>query len=120
MDDHEAQHLTEAGRRAAQAWIDENQVVGEFVLEEHDEAWLQILVGRDGSAKVIPCTFRPEGEEVSEDGPAVGPGGEPGVGLTLWRPLEYVRLASGTRCAVFVEKEVFDDRGNKRDLWMPM
>lgn len=120
MDAHDSWRLIEAGRRAAQAWLDESGIPDKPSSDDGSEVWLQVLVGNDGTDEVIPSTFRPDDEMVKENGTAAGPGGEPGMALKLWRPLEYLTLASGTRVAVYAEKEVLDDRGKRRDLWMPM
>lgn len=117
-DDHA---LTEAGLAAAQSWIDERGGAG--TKREFEQSlrrlWLQAFVERDGSARIQPCTARPDAERVLPDGPAPGPDGEPGIGLRLWRPLEFSSLPCGVRVAVFVEKPVADGEGGDRRLWMP-
>ncbi len=118
LDESEKQRLIEAGRRAAQAWLDE-RVIAKLESRVELDLWLTALVNGDGSARIIPGRDRPEGEAVIEDGPTSGPDGEPRAGLRLWRVLEYVALSYGACAAILVEREVFDDQGNKRDLWMP-
>lgn len=114
----DTQHLIGAGCRAAQAWLDDHNMP-RFELDGQD-AWLQVLVEADLLTQVRPCAFRPDEDDVVEDGPATGPAGEPGIGMRLWRPLAHTILPGGTKVAVYVAKPVYDDAGEPRKLWMPM
>lgn len=116
--DADAQRVIDAGCRAAQDWLDENGV-GRHE-SAGDNVWLQVLVEPDLQARIRPCAFRPDDDDVVEDGPAPGPDGEPGIGMRLWRPLAHTSVPGGTKVAVYVEKPVFDDAGKPRKLWMPM
>ena len=117
LDDRE--RLLELAHDAAQAWVDAMGVTEKVILQNGEELWLEVLVRLDGVRDVIPCAFRPESDATCEEGPALGPDGEPRMLLSCWRLYEHGVLDCGVGFAVYVERHFRDEAGQRRQLSMP-